>query len=164
MDFITEIDPTPGTLADDAYQKPDYRDAFRVSCTRQDFATVADFATAYFMNQPRWLSLVSMNLTSRDKLETALGDQSYPQGSRVGSWKVHGRSDDEILFGDNMGFMEYRFSFARRADGDIEASSAVKYRWRTMSHLYFTIVKPAHKRFVPISLRNALRGVPQVAT
>lgn len=164
MDEIIEIEPTRHTLVDQAYPDADYRDAFHVGCARHDFATVGDFATAYFMNQPRWLSLVSMNISSRDKLEQALGDHSFSQGSQVGSWKVHGRTDDEILFGDNMGFMEYRFSFTRRADGDIEASTAVKYRWRRLSHLYFTLVKPAHKRFVPISLRGALRANRPVAT
>lgn len=151
---ITVVEPSADSEIAATYVKPDYRDAFLVPA--QGWATVEQFASAYFLNQPRWLSMVSMNLTSRAKLVAALADSGFAQGSAVGAWQVHRRSDNEIVFGDDMGFMEYRFSMRLLASGDIEASTAVKYRWQRMSHLYFSIVKPMHRRFVPMSLRAAI--------
>ena len=40
------------------------------------------------------------------------------------------------MFGDQMGFMEYRFSVLQRLDGRIEAATAVKYLKR-FGHFYF---------------------------
>ena len=137
------------------FKSADYRDGFRVE-TGGRYATVADFATAYFLNQPRWLSLVSMNLASRQKLKAAIANtDGYQIDTAIGSWKVYDRTEDEIVFGDNMGFMEYRFSFRLDAAGFVEASTAVKYGWGGAGRFYFAIVKPMHKRFVPISLRAA---------
>ena len=79
------------------------------------------------------------------------------RGPQVGSWQVYKRSDDEIIFGDDMGFMEYRFSFYMDELGNVEAGTAVKFKWARLSRCYFGLVKPLHRRFVPLSLRAALR-------
>ena len=153
---IKEVIPSTGTLIETIFDAADYRDAFVVPASSVPFTSVAAYATAYFVNQPRWLSLVSMNLATQARLHRAIDDATFAEGDSVGSWKVHGRSSDEIVFGDDMGFMEYRFSFWLRPDGAIEASTAVRYKWRRVGRYYFAIVKPMHKRFVPISLRATL--------
>ncbi|MGH1488940.1 MAG: DUF2867 domain-containing protein [Acidimicrobiales bacterium] len=152
---IREIPPTPGTAIDQVFTPADYRDCFLVE-TGDRYPTVADFASAYFLNQPRWLSLLSMNLASRKKLKAAIADANgYQVDTAIGSWKVYNRTEEEIVFGDNMGFMEYRFSFRLDGAGFVEASTAVKYSWGGTGRFYFALVKPMHKRFVPISLRAA---------
>ena len=157
MPEIREITPSTTTIVAGIFEAPEYRDAFLVE--KPGHPTVADFATAFFLHQPRWLALVSMNLRSAEHRLHALGDRVYAQGDSVGSWRVHHRSDDEIVFGENMGFMEYRLSFHQRSDGDVEASTVVKYSSPRLSALYFGIVKPLHRRFVPLALKAGQRSI-----
>lgn len=147
------IEPAVDTLVAAMYDEPDYRDAFLIP---GNWHNVEEFTTAFFTGQPRLLARLSMN-SSPAVIRAAVGDQSYAEGSSVGSWRVHGRSDREIVFGDDMGFMEYRFSFRLRDDEQIEASTAVKYKSARMGPIYFSIVKPFHRRFVAIALRNAAK-------
>ncbi len=149
---VSPVPPTPGTLISAAYSDPDYRDAFRVSPACGD--RVEDFATAFFASQPGWLAKVSMNLGDKKSRHDAIkGANEYAEGSSIGSWKIHGRTNDEIMFGEHMGFMEYRFSMLRRPDGAIEAATSVKYLKR-FGHLYFGVVKPFHIGFIKLALRN----------
>ena len=151
---ITPAEPTPDTLVAHAYASPDYRDAFVIhGC---ETASIEEFATEYFLAQPRWLATVSMNLRGHDSVAVAVADANYAEGDRVGSWQLHGRADNEIMFGEHMGFMEYRFSMLRHDDGRIEASTTVQYRKRFGS-IYFGVVKPFHTRFVQLGLRHAAR-------
>lgn len=126
---IRSIQPTEGTLISKAFAPPDYRDAFEVDLADGGPSTVEEFTTAYFLNQPTWLLAAGLNTISRSRIEDQIGDESYAAGSSVGTWKVHDRADGEIVFGDNMGFMEYRFGF--RIDpgrpNTVEAGTAVKY-------------------------------------
>ncbi len=149
---VTSTEPTRGTLIAAAYPTADYRDAFLVESGHT--GQIEDFVTRFFLQQPRWIARVSMNLSDETSRLEAIGPGEYPQGSSVGSWKVHGRSKNEIMFGEHMGFMEYRFSVLQRPDGRIEAATAVKYVKR-FGHIYFAIVKPFHRAFIKIALRNA---------
>jgi hypothetical protein len=78
----------------------------------------------------------------------------------VGSWEVVERSDDEIVFGDSLGFMQYRFSFRRIDDEHIEAATAVRYRWRRTGRFYFALVRPFHRRFVAHALARVAAARP----
>lgn len=151
---VIPVEPTPGTRIDAAYDNPEYRDAFLIEVGPE--VTIEDFATSFFMSQPAWIGWISMQLGSRDARQKATGDGTYAAGSSVGSWTVRERSDDEIVFGDHMGFMEFRFSIFRRPDGHIEAATSVKYI-RRFAHIYFGIVKPFHAGFIKIALRSVAR-------
>jgi len=152
---ILDIEPSPDTLVAAVFDRPDHVDGFLI--TSSGAATVEDFATRYFLGQPRWLALVSMNVATRAKLIAEVGEGSYREGTAVGAWKVFGRSGNEIMFGDHMGFMEYRFSFLHRPDGNFEASTVVRY-CAPFANVYFSIVKPFHRLFVKLSLRKATHG------
>jgi hypothetical protein len=158
---VRPTEPTLGTLIAAAYPAPDYRDAFLVNSGCND--RIEDFATNFFLRQPRWIAKVSMNLGGGTSRLEAIGAGGYPDCSSVGSWKVHGRSENEIMFGDHMGFMEYRFSVLQRTDGCIEAVTVVKYLKR-FGHIYFAIVKPFHRAFIKIALRNAADATANLAT
>lgn len=149
---ITPCTPTPHTFIAGAYEQPDYNDAYIVGDANVD--DVATFATQFFLSQPAWLAKASMNTPKRQQRIDAIATGDYEVGSAVGTWKVHGRNNDEIVFGEHMGFMEYRFSFLRRPDGRVEASTSVQYV-RRFGRIYFAIVKPFHIRFVKLALRNA---------
>lgn len=149
---ITPCAPSPDTIIAACYEQPDYSDAYVVGTANVD--DVATFATQFFLSQPSWLAKVSMNTPRRQQRIDAIASGDYELGSTVGTWKVHGRSNDEIVFGEHMGFMEYRFSFLRRPDGQVEASTSVQYV-RRFGRIYFAIVKPFHIGFVKVALRNA---------
>lgn len=151
---VTPISPSTDTLVESSYDRPDYRDAYLIANPHD--VTVEQFASGFFLSQPAWLARVSMNLGGGQSRRAAIGDAGYLVGSSVGSWKVHERSEDEIVFGEHMGFMEYRFSVLRRADGDIEASTVVKYLKR-FAPFYFTVVKPFHRGFIKVALGNAAK-------
>lgn len=149
--------PTPDTLVDASFEQPDYRDAYVIDEARVD--DIATFATQFFLSQPAWLAKASMNTPHRQQRLDAIADATYAVGTSVGTWKVHGRSSTEIVFGEHMGFMEYRFSFVRRPDGRVEASTSV-HHLRRFGWIYFAIVKPFHKGFVRVALRHAATATP----
>ncbi|GBE24777.1 hypothetical protein BMS3Bbin02_01052 [bacterium BMS3Bbin02] len=155
---VTEVVPLTDSLIASIFENADYRDGFRVSLSRDPHAGIEGFVTDYFRNQPAWLRLVSMNTMSLSKLARAIGDESYRPGTAIGSWKIYERSTDEIVFGDSMGFMEYRFSLrlSRKEPCSVEVSTSVRYLWRRTGRFYFAIVRPWHKRFIRMSLRHAL--------
>lgn len=152
---ITATEATANTLIDQAYALPDYRDAYLVGSNAE--LEIEDFATAFFLSQPTWLARVSMNVGGRQSRIDAIGDGSYEAGGSVGSWKIHGRADNEIMFGEHMGFMEYRFSLLKRPDGRIEAGTSVRYLKR-LGNVYFAVVKPFHIGFIKVALRHAAAG------
>ncbi len=156
---VEPSEPSVGTLVAASFTEPDYRDGFDVILGEDGVDDVAEFARAYFLSQPRWLSLVSMNLVTRQRLVEEVGDGDFAMGDTIGSWKVFDRSDDEIVFGDHMGFMEYRFSFRRVDRHLVQASTSVKYVWPRVGPVYFGLVKPMHVRFVLMSLRTTARRI-----
>jgi len=149
---VAPIAPIADTLIAEAYETPDYIDAFRV--TSNHGSRVEDFATGFFLSQPRWLAKISMNLGDDRSRRQAIDRGDYAVGTFVGSWMVQGRNADEIMFGEQMGFMEYRFSFLQQPGGSVIASTSVKYLER-FGHVYFGLVKPFHRGFIRVALRNA---------
>ncbi len=53
------------------------------------------------------------------------------------------RNQDEIVFGDHMGSMEYRFSFRLCSERSrVEGATAVKFVWRRSGRSYRWLVQP----------------------
>lgn len=155
---IREIPPLPDALVQSALPAIDYRDALTATIAAGRFSTIVDFARAYFLAQPAWLRTVSMGQPSRAKLERAVNAATFEPGEAIGSWKIYQRNADEIVFGESLGFMVYRFSLSLKHDTQSDtviASTVAKLNDR-FGKLYFSIVKLMHKRFVKLTLTNAL--------
>ena len=161
--IVVEIEVEDGSLAASAFDQPDYRDAFQVQQPDTSWRDVDEIARAFFLGQPRWIAIVSMNLGSRADLEAALATTTFDVGTSVGSWKVYDRDDAEIVFGDDMGFMEYRFALRQVDKRTATGSTSVRYRWPRVSGFYFGLVKPFHRRFIPIAMRNMASRPPMTA-
>lgn len=145
------------TLIDTVYTDPDYADRFAIEVAPGRFATVDDVATSWFTRQPAWIRLLSTNSLLRGGVIAACRDNGYAPGTSVGSWEVIDRSDDEIVFGDHLGFMEFRTSFRLRpgcTHDNLEARTVVRYVWRRTGRFYFALVRPAHRRFMRFLLRT----------
>ena len=148
--MIVEITPTLDTLASKEFSHIDYHDSFEV---KGRFESVDAFAEHYFLSQPSWLSLVSMNLFSQESIQKAIEKSAFQKGSAIGSWKIYTRDDNEIVFGDDMGFMEYRFLMLWVDETTVRVGTVVQYKGR-FGKYYFALVKLMHKKFVRMSLES----------
>lgn len=76
------------------------------------------------------------------------------------SGTLFARSDNEIVFGEFMGFMDYRFSMRMDTDKSdkLEVSTVVKLNTK-MGKYYFAVVKLIHKKFVNMSLHNLIKAI-----
>ncbi len=153
---ITATQPAGDSLVASIYENPDYLDCFVAAVGPDTFERVDDVATAWFMGQPAWLRLLSTNTLSKGAVEDAIA-RGYRVGDTVGSWEIITRNDEEIVFGENMGFMQYRMSFRLPSAGDrIEAGTAVRFLWHRTGKFYFALVQPLHPRFVKMVLKNTI--------
>jgi hypothetical protein len=155
---IREIQPVTDALIQSALPDADYHDAHEVKITSGRFTTIEEFARAYFLAQPAWLRTISMNQPSRAKLERTVNIAKFEPGESIGSWRIYMRNADEIVFGESLGFMTYRFSLRlkRGTDTDTIIASTVAKMNNPLGKMYFAIVRLVHKRFVRLSLANAL--------
>ncbi|OGQ21516.1 MAG: hypothetical protein A3I05_03680 [Deltaproteobacteria bacterium RIFCSPLOWO2_02_FULL_44_10] len=156
--LIKEIAPLPDTLVQSALSGADYRDAFAVDVPSGRYATITDFARAYFLAQPAWLRIISMNQLSRTKMEQNVKSAKFAPGEAIGSWKIYARNDHEIVFGESLGFMTYRFSLSLKQGSQTDtvmASTITKINSR-FGKIYFFLVRLLHKRFVRLTLRYAI--------
>jgi len=135
------------------FSKVDYRDCFEVKV--EDVKNVDEFVKNYFLAQPSWLRAVSFQLFSKDTLLKQLNGNAFKKDDAVGEWKVYGRDEQEIAFGQDMGFMEYVFTFHLASPNLLKVATVVQYKG-VFAKYYFSAVKFFHKPFVHFSLKNAL--------
>lgn len=135
----------------------DYRDRYSIQTEAGQYDTVDEVVTDWFKKQPTWLRVLSTNSLSRRSVEESVAN-GFRVGSKVGTWEVVDRDDNEVVFSDSMGFMEYRFSFllSQQEQDSVEASTAVRYLWRRTGRFYFALVKPMHRRFVKLLLARTV--------
>ena len=135
------------------FSKVDYRDCFEVRVNAVN--SIDAFVRDYFLAQPFWLRTLSLELFSRKKLLESLENNAFNKGDKVGSWKVYGRDEQEIAFGQDMGFMEYVFSFHLERPNLVKVATVVHFNG-VLGKYYFKVVKLFHKPFVKLSLKNSL--------
>lgn len=153
---VAAVDPLPDSLASSAFPTVDYHDAFSLTFAEDDRPNIDEFTRRYFTNQPWWLTTLSLN-TTKSRALTTVNNTDFSVGTKVGSWEVTDRGENEIVFGDSMGFMTYRLNFHidPASPDHVTAETVVHYNWRRVGGLYFSLVKPGHRRFVPLALRCA---------
>jgi hypothetical protein len=147
---ITEITPIDSTLAFKEFKQIDYQDSFEIIGS---FKSVDEFAKEYFLSQPLWLSVVSMNIFSKKSIKKAIDKSLFTQDSSIGSWKIYTRDEKEIVFGDDMGFMEYRFFMLWVDETKVKVGTVVQFKGR-FGKYYFAMVKLMHKKFIRMSLSS----------
>ncbi len=115
--------------------------------------------------QSRWdyrdrfvIPLLSTNTLSQAGIDQAITLGRFRVDSAVGSWRVVRRDDQEIVFADSMGFMEYWVSFLLPVEqtSTVEASTAVRYLWPRSGRFYFALVRPLHRRFIRLLLTTTV--------
>ena len=156
-----DITPLPHSLVFSALPEPDYRDALAAEIPAGTYATITDFARSFFLAQPSWLRAISMNLLSQSKMQEAVTRTNFKPGDAIGSWKIYAENADEIVFGEALGFMTYRFSLSlkRGAPSDTIVASTIAKTNSRFGKVYFSLVKLVHKYFVRLTLRYALSAI-----
>jgi len=134
----------------------DYSDCFETVISQDKFPNIDTFVQKYFETQPRWLMAISMNIFKKETMQKVLARGTFNIDESVGSWKVYARNKDEVVFGDDMGFMEYRFSM-RLDDKRLRVATVVQYKGK-MGKYYFSLIKLLHQKFVLMSLSYPLNG------
>jgi len=149
--MIVEQNINTSILAYKEFEHIDYEDCFKITDT--SFRGVDEFAKEYFLSQPMWLNIISQGMFSKKEIHK----NRFQKNTCIGSWKIFNRNKNEIVFGDNMGFMEYRFSMLfKEKTNKIEVSTVVQYK-SIMGKYYFALVKLMHKKFIILSLENVTK-------
>ena len=157
---VWEVEPAADALVRTALPEPDYRDALRVRVPAGLFSDIDDFAKSFFLAQPFWMRTISMNLPSRAKLENAIEQAGFGPGEKIGSWRIYERNENEIVFGETLGFMTYRFSLRfteTNGEGTVEASTVARLS-NILARVYFSVVRLVHKPFIRMALISALKS------
>ena len=152
---ITEIKYKGNTLVSTLLNPIDYTDCFEL---KLQIDTIDNFTRDYFLAQPTWLRLISFGLLRKKVLIDLLDKTYFQKNDSIGQWKIYGRNEKEIVFGQDMGFMEYCFSFYQKDEETLNVSTIVQYKGK-MGKFYFAIVSLLHKPFVKLSLENTLKAI-----
>lgn len=128
-----------------------------------------ELVTAFFANPPGWINFL---LELRNKLVSVFGlktasDQDRDQqlksfkaqpGQSLGLFKVIGRTDHEIIMGEDDKHLNFRISFALTCTSNTYAwsiTTIVQFNNRA-GRFYFFPVKPFHKLIVPAMLKSCV--------
>lgn len=134
---------------------PDYADRFVLEMPAERFDTIDDFIRALALNQPSWLTGISMGIRDGDAVRAAVGVDPLTPGDAIGNWAVVERSDTSVTFAEDMGIMAYRIGYRWEGPTRIVAETEVVQRSRLLGRLYWGLATPLHKRFLTRMLHNA---------
>lgn len=153
--------PTPEDLDPVLLDRIDYADRFELRCEAQ-FDHIDDFVRTLALRQPSWLTQVSMGIRDRAKIRVALGDGPLVPGMAAGNWRIVDRSNDTVVFAEDMGIMRYRLTYRWHDPQRISARTEVALTSRWFGPVYWRLATPMHRRFLPMMLRNAAAGPCEV--
>ena len=137
------------------FSAPDYLDRFVLETPNAAFDDIDDFVRALALNQPSWLTGISMGIRGRDAVRAAVGNGPLVPGDAIGNWEVVQRSDCRVTFAEDMGIMAYRISYRWEQPNRVVAETEVVQRSRVLGRVYWGLATPLHKRFLTRMLRNA---------
>lgn len=155
-------------LGDMAY---DYVDSFDyVIADPEDKVGILDVAEAFKKPGPKWVDglfalrnrIVSVfGLKTPATIEKKDGDENkWEPGSQSGMFKIFGRTDREMLLGEDDKHLDARISLFLEQSGPgekrITVTTAVKLNNR-LGRCYFFVIKPFHCTIVPAMMKQNFR-------
>lgn len=150
---VTPIDPPPMSAIADDYRGADLVDSYAVTLPQAAPEDVTTLARALFNRPPLWLRGL---LRLRDqivgplgvKTTTAIREAGARDGhDRIGFFPVLGRSENEIVLGENDRHLDFRVSVLLQRDERgarrLVATTAVRCH-NLLGRTYLWVIKPFH--------------------
>ncbi|AZA98950.1 DUF2867 domain-containing protein [Chryseobacterium joostei] len=151
----------------------DYIDSFegKLTDTRRSI-DITEVGKAFFTSGPKWgkkmfafrnkvVSLFGLKTGTEATPAKASDDFTCEIGERIGLFKIFGKTNNEIILGEDDKHLDFRVSLLFDKDKgqkDVDfltISTTVKYHnW--LGILYFLPVRPFHKLIVSVMLKNMI--------
>lgn len=139
---------------------------------------ITEVGKAFFTSSPKWgkkmfafrnkiVSLFGLKTGTETDAAKAADRFTCEVGEHVGLFKIFGKTNNEIILGEDDKHLDFRISllFDENKDqkdaGFLTISTTVKYHnW--LGVLYFLPVRPFHKLIVPAMLKNMIGQLENV--
>ncbi len=162
--MLTRVVPVPlpmAALVATSLDRVDYSDAFRIELPASAPRSIDALAHATFSSVPRWIGTL---LSMRDAVVGPLGlktaeagphaiPERFEVGDAVALFRVHQRSETEIVFGEDDSHLDFRVSLLLDDDALVMTTVVAFRSW--LGRGYFLPVRPVHARIAPAMLRAA---------
>ncbi|MEM8906519.1 MAG: DUF2867 domain-containing protein [Bacteroidota bacterium] len=164
------------SLLQNALERTDYQDAYAIDVPFQSPAMLVQMPLLLFQVLPAWfrvLIYLREAIATFLGLKTAVGMDIEQQrqtfngqvGEALALFKVMGRSETELMMGENDRHLDFRLSFfAHPKEGHTQLILATTVQFNAwIGKLYFLPVGPIHRLITPIILRRIAAALTQEA-
>jgi hypothetical protein len=161
-----------GSLIESALDRVDYHDTFGIKTSAR--VSVEQLPPIFFKVFPRWFSglmhlrealagLIGLKTGKGIDISRQLETFSGSVGESIALFHILGRSEEEILSGENDRHLDFRLSFFARPQlrgTELVLATTVSFNgW--LGRAYFLPVRPIHRLIVPIILKRIARHLEQ---
>ena len=167
-----EIDLPKDSLIISSLDRIDYQDIFAIKIPSDQEISLEELPLLFFDAFPKWfngLMQIREAIAGKIGLKTAKGIDIEKQikefkglpGQSLALFHVLGRTENEILCGENDKHLDFRASFfSRPVDGFTEIAIATTVQFNAyLGKAYFLPVQPIHKMIVPIILKRMVKNI-----
>lgn len=166
--------PTASTLQLSDY---DYSDSYQGKYYDADNSIgLGDIGKAFFASAPGWtkflfalrnkiVPIFGLKVPDEGKsLEEIAENFSFEPNENLGLFKVYGKTEKEVIMGEDDQHLNFRISLLKTADPAekemkrLTISTTVEFNNR-LGKLYFLPVKPFHKLIVAAMLKRTIRQI-----
>jgi hypothetical protein len=152
-----------GSIIGKSFGVFDYFDAYSISLTFPVTSSIDILFSEFGNISPLWIkALVKLRnfLVGFLGLKTGetekLTAKKYERGDKIGFFKIQGRNEQEIVFGEDDKHLNFASSLHLKRDGEIELLyfiTIVKFHNFT-GRAYFFFIKPFHKLIIRSVLKH----------
>ncbi len=149
-----------------------YMDSFDVVIEDlNDKIGILDLAEVFTKPDSKWFEMLFAlrdKIVSLFKLKTLAGtkkedNESFGEweiGARAGIFKIYGKSENEIIFGEDDKHLDFRVSLlyeqCEEKKKKVSVTTAVKFN-NALGRVYFFFIKPFHRMIVPILFKRKFK-------
>jgi hypothetical protein len=165
----------PSISAFKSYPKTDYLDCFETTFNDpKNNVTTVTAGKNFFTSAPKWIEnlfelrekiagLIGLK-TGEKKADRqkALDSFECEVGQQLGLFKVHAKSQEEVIIGQDDSHLNFRVSVVVKETAEHQktltlSTHVVFNNW--VGKLYFFPVKPFHKLIVPVMMKGMVNGL-----
>ncbi|MCE3044220.1 DUF2867 domain-containing protein [Legionella sp. 16cNR16C] len=139
-----------------------YSDTFSGVLAADSNHSIESIAKLFFNSSPQWARKL-LYLRNRLVGWCGLKTRDIPNeeleinliiGKRIGLFKLHDFSDDELLFGEDDKHLDVRI-IIQRTTRNIQLTTLIQYK-KAWGKLYFNIIRIFHQQIIKSQLRNLI--------